>query len=57
MKVDLLTLVVVILLVFLLVGFLPTWSYTNAWGTGWLPSSAAGLVLLIVLILVLLGRI
>lgn len=45
-------LVVVILMVF---GALPTWPHSRAWG--YYPSSGLGLVLLILLVLLLLGRI
>jgi hypothetical protein len=47
--------VLVVLLVLLLVGALPTWPYSNGWG--YFPSGGLGLVLLIVLILALTGRI
>jgi len=35
-------------------GALPTWPYSSAWG--YYPSSGLGLVLLIIIILVLMGR-
>jgi len=47
--------IVIVLLVLLLVGALPTWPYSNSWG--YYPSGGLGLVLLIVLILALTGRI
>jgi len=43
-----------IILIILLLGALPTWPYSSGWG--YYPSGGLGLVLLIVLILVLLGR-
>ena len=46
--------IVIVLLVLLLVGALPTWPYSNSWG--YYPSGGLGLVLLIVLILALTGR-
>ena len=46
-------LIVVVLL--LLLGALPTWPYSSGWG--YYPSSGLGLALLIVLILLLLGYI
>jgi hypothetical protein len=46
------TLLVVLLL--LLIGALPTWPYSQEWG--YYPSGGLGLVLLIVLILILLRR-
>lgn len=44
-----------ILLVFILIGSLPTWSHSRNWG--YYPSSGLGLVILVLLILILLGRI
>jgi Protein of unknown function (DUF3309) len=48
-------LILLIVLIVLLLGGLPTWGYSRNWGYG--PSGGLGLVLVIVLILVLLGRI
>ena len=42
------------LLVLLLVGALPTWPYSAAWG--YYPSSGLGVLLLVVLVLVLASR-
>jgi hypothetical protein len=47
------TLLLIVLLV-MLIGALPTWPYSRGWG--YYPSGGLGLVLLIVIILVLLGR-
>jgi hypothetical protein len=47
--------VVLIVLILLLVGALPTWPYSTGWG--YYPSSGLGLVVIILLILVLMGRI
>ena len=47
--------VLLVILVLLLVGALPTWPYSSGWGYG--PSGGLGLLLLILLILVLTGRI
>lgn len=44
-----------IILILLLVGALPTWPHSANWG--YYPSGGLGLVLLIVLILVLVGRV
>jgi len=44
-----------ILLILLLIGALPTWPYSTGWG--YYPSGGLGLVVLILLILVLMGRI
>ena len=48
------TLLVIILIV-LLLGALPTWPYSGGWG--YYPSGGLGLVLLIVIVLLLAGRI
>ncbi|HEY3848252.1 MAG TPA: DUF3309 family protein [Acetobacteraceae bacterium] len=45
----------VIILIILLLGALPTWPYSGGWG--YYPSGGLGLVLLIVVILLLIGRI
>lgn len=47
--------ILLIILIVLLIGALPTWPYSGAWG--YYPSGGLGLVLVIVLILVLLGRV
>jgi hypothetical protein len=47
--------VLLVLLVLMLLGALPTWPHSKSWG--YAPSGTLGTVLLIVLILVLLGRI
>jgi len=47
--------VLIIVLVLLLLGAIPTWPHSAAWGYG--PSGVLGTVLIIVLLLVLLGRI
>jgi hypothetical protein len=46
--------ILLIILVLLLIGALPTWPYSSGWG--YYPSGGLGLVLLILLILVLTGR-
>ena len=48
-------LILLVILVILLIGSLPSWGYSRGWG--YYPSGGLGLVLLIVLILLLLGRI
>ncbi len=50
-----LRIVLVVVLVLLLLGALPTWPYSAGWG--YYPSGGLGLILLIVLILVLARRI
>lgn len=44
----------VLLLLILLVGVFPTWPYSRSWG--YYPSSGLGLVLVVLIILLLLGR-
>jgi hypothetical protein len=47
--------ILLILLVLILVGALPTWNHSRSWG--YYPSSGLGFVVLILLVLVLMGRI
>ncbi|HET9374810.1 MAG TPA: DUF3309 family protein [Chthoniobacterales bacterium] len=47
--------ILLIILILLLIGALPTWPYSSRWG--YYPTGGLGLILAIVLILVLLGRI
>ncbi len=46
--------ILLIILILLLIGALPTWPYSAGWG--YYPSGGIGLILLIVLILALAGR-
>ena len=46
--------ILVVLLLVILLGALPSWPYSKDWG--YYPSGGIGLVLAIILILVLLGR-
>jgi hypothetical protein len=48
-------LILLIIVVLLLVGAIPSWPHSRSWGYG--PSGGLGLVLVILLILVLLGKI
>ena len=43
-----------IILLLLAVGGLPTWPYSRSWG--YYPSSGLGLILVVLLVLLLLGR-
>jgi len=47
--------ILVILLVLALVGALPSWPYSRSWG--YYPSGGLGLIVLILVILLLIGRI
>ena len=49
-----LRLVLIVALIVILIGALPSWPYSTGWG--YYPSGGLGLVLIIVFILVLLGR-
>jgi hypothetical protein len=46
--------ILVIVLILILIGVIPTWGHSRAWGYG--PSGIIGLILVVVLILALLGR-
>jgi hypothetical protein len=46
--------VLVILIILLLVGALPTWPYSSGWG--YYPSGGLGLILIIIIVLALMGR-
>jgi hypothetical protein len=46
--------ILLIIIVLMLLGAIPSWPHSRAWGYG--PSGGLGLVLLIVLVLVLMGR-
>ena len=47
--------ILIIILILLLIGALPTWPYSANWG--YAPGGGAGLLLVIIVVLVLLGRI
>ena len=47
--------ILLIVLILILVGALPTWPHSAGWGYG--PSGVLGAILVVVLILVLMGRI
>jgi Protein of unknown function (DUF3309) len=47
--------ILIIILILLLIGALPTWPYSSAWG--YYPGGTLGLILIIVIILALIGRI
>jgi hypothetical protein len=47
--------ILIIILILALLGSLPTWGYSRGWG--YYPSGGLGLVLLILVILLLMGRI
>jgi hypothetical protein len=47
--------IILIILVLILIGALPTWPHSSGWGYG--PSGGLGLIVVILLILVVLGKI
>lgn len=47
--------ILIIILILALLGALPTWPHSRAWGYG--PSGLVGTILIILLILALLGRV
>jgi hypothetical protein len=47
--------ILLIILIVILIAALPTWPYSGGWG--YYPSGILGIVLVIVLVLVLMGRI
>ncbi len=46
--------ILIIVLVLLLIGALPSWPYSSGWG--YYPSGGLGLILVVVVVLLLLGR-
>jgi hypothetical protein len=46
--------ILLIILIIILIGALPTWPYSSGWG--YYPSGGIGLVLLILIVLLLMGR-
>lgn len=46
--------ILLIVLILMLIGALPTWPHSRSWGYG--PTGGLGLIVIIVLVLVLLGR-
>lgn len=47
--------ILIIILIVLLLGALPTWPYSGGWG--YYPSGGLGLILLIIIVLLVMGRI
>ncbi len=47
--------ILLIILLLLVLGAVPTWSYSRSWGYG--PSGVLGLILLVLVILAVTGRI
>jgi Protein of unknown function (DUF3309) len=47
--------IVIVILVLILIGALPSWPHSRSWGYG--PSGIAGLIVVVLIVLLLLGRI
>ncbi|MGQ0801418.1 MAG: DUF3309 family protein [Pseudomarimonas sp.] len=47
--------ILLIILILMLVGALPTWGHSRRWGYG--PSGGVGLIVIILVVLLLMGRI
>ena len=47
--------ILLILLILMLIGAIPSWPHSKSWGYG--PSGALGLVVIILVVLLLMGRI
>lgn len=47
--------ILIVMLILMLLGVLPTWGHSRNWG--YFPSGGLGLVVLVVVVLLLLGRI
>lgn len=47
--------ILLVVLILILIGALPTWGYSSGWGYG--PSGILGVIVIILLVLVLMGRI
>lgn len=47
--------ILLVVLILLLVGALPSWPHSKSWGYG--PSGGLGLVVVVIIVLLLLGRI
>ena len=46
--------ILLIILILMLIGVMPTWPHSRSWGYG--PSGALGLVVVIIIVLLLIGR-
>ena len=46
--------ILLIVLILILIGVIPTWPHSRSWGYG--PSGALGVVVIIIIVLLLMGR-
>jgi hypothetical protein len=54
MEAAMLTTIIIVLLILFLIGALPTWGHSRNWGYG--PSGLLGIVAIILIVLLLMGR-
>ena len=47
--------ILIIILILILIGALPSWPYSRSWGYG--PTGIAGVVVIVLIVLLLMGRI
>ena len=47
--------ILLVILILILIGALPTWPYSGGWG--YYPSGGAGLIVIILIVLLLTGRV
>ena len=47
--------ILLIILILILIGALPTWGHSRGWGYG--PSGLLGVIVIVILVLLLMGRI
>jgi hypothetical protein len=47
--------ILLIVLILMLIGAIPTWPHSRSWGYG--PSGGLGLVVIVIIVLLLMGRI
>lgn len=47
--------ILIVVLILMLLGVIPTWPHSRRWGYG--PSGALGLILVVVIVLLLIGKI
>jgi hypothetical protein len=50
-----LTTILIIILILILLGAIPTWPHSRSWGYG--PSGIVGVILVVLLVLLLMGRV
>ncbi len=50
-----LTTLLIIILILILIGAIPSWPYSRSWGYG--PSGIVGVILIVLLILLFMGRV